>query len=282
MYFGKHKKFLLALLAAHSFVAFVSCAEVSHALKNLSISKKDSTSESCRVMSKAALAKGFVYLDDVDPTIKASLRYKSEENFLGKEVAGYKNPVVMITKQAAEALKKVQADVKKDGYSLVVYDAYRPQTAVNNFMRWSKDVKDQPKKAQYYPRINKADVFDLGYVAERSGHSRGSTVDLTIIEDGKEVQEVKEIERTLLDGYKFLFLDDGTVDMGSSFDLFDQASHYENKLIDEKYKKSRTYLKEVMEKHGFKNYSDEWWHFTLKNEPYSSKEDSSYFDFPIE
>lgn len=237
---------------------------------------------SCLAISEEARSKGFVYLHEVDPTILVSLRYNSNENFVGKPIDGYRKSVVILTKQAAEALKKVQEEVKKDGYSLVVYDAYRPQQAVNHFMRWSEDTKDQIRKSQYYPRINKADVFELGYVVKRSGHSRGSTVDLTIIKVGQELHEIKEKNRELLDGYTIKLLDDGTVDMGSSFDLFDIASHYENNLIEQKFKKLRTYLKNVMEKHGFKILSEEWWHFTLRNEPFPAASDDSYFSFPIE
>lgn len=235
----------------------------------------------CAAMSKEAKEKGFVYLHEVDPTIKISPRYYSDENFLGKRVEGYKKPVVLLTKQAAEALKKVQEEVKKDGYSLVVYDGYRPQKAVDNFWEWAKDIKDQPKKKQYYPRVDKAKVFDLGYVAKKSGHSRGSTVDLTLIKDGQELHKVEEKQRTIGD-FTFTFLDDGTLDMGSSFDLFDEASHYENKIISGDFQKLRTYLKQKMEASGFKNYAEEWWHFTLKNEPYSPTDEKSYFDFDIE
>ena len=259
MHFVNQKKLLYSLLVS-SVVGFGSCCAI----------------------SPEARAKGFVDLHEIDPTIPVSLRYFSEENFVGKPVDAYKNSVVIMTRQAAEALKRVQEDVKKDGYSLVVYDAYRPQQAVNHFMRWSEDVEDQSKKSHYYPRVNKADVFDLGYVAKRSGHSRGSTIDLTLIKDGQKLHDIVEKERTLLDGYTIKILDDGTVDMGSSFDLFDTASHFENNLIEEKYKKLRTYLKTVMEKHGFKNYSEEWWHFTLKNEPHPGTLDSSYFNFAIE
>lgn len=233
-------------------------------------------------LPKEARKKGFVYLHQVDPTIKISPRYCSAENFLGKKVDGYKKPVIILTKQAASALKKVQEDIKKDGYCLVVYDGYRPQKAVNNFMRWAKDVKDQLKKDQYYPRVDKEKVFELGYVAERSGHSRGSTVDLTLIENGRDLQAVQESKRVLSDNFRIAFLDDGTVDMGSSFDLFDTASLYENNLIADQFKKLRTYLKNRMEKHGFKNSKLEWWHFTLKNEPYPAADDSSYFNFDVE
>ncbi len=237
---------------------------------------------SCHAMSQAAKAKDFVYLAEVDPTILVSLRYISNENFLGTPVDGYKKPAVILTKQAAQALKKVQEDVKKDGYSLVIYDAYRPQQAVDHFVRWSENANDQLKKEYYFPRVDKAKVFELGYVGKRSGHSRGSTVDLTLIEYGKALHAVHALKRTLLDGFKIQFLDDGTVDMGSSFDLFDPASHFENNLIEETFKKRRAYLKDVMEKHGFKNYANEWWHFTLKNEPYPADQDSSYFNFTIE
>ena len=140
----------------------------------------------------------------------------------------------------------------------------------------------QLKKEYYFPRVDKAKVFELGYVSKRSGHSRGSTVDLTLIEYGKALHKVQALKRTLLDGSKIQFLDDGTVDMGSSFDLFDPASHFENNLIEETFKKRRAYLKAVMEKHGFKNYANEWWHFTLKNEPYPADQDNSYFNFTIE
>src|SRR5260221_6012467 len=162
-----------------------------------------------------AREKGFVYLHEVDPTILVSLRYYGNNNFVGKPVDGYKKSVVILTKQAAEALKKVQEKVKKDGYSLVVYDAYRPQQAVDHFMRWSGDTKDHAQELQYYPRVAKDRVFELGYVAEKSGHSRGSTVDLTIIKDGELLHEINEKDRILCDGCKIKFLDDGTVDMGS-------------------------------------------------------------------
>ncbi len=225
---------------------------------------------------------GFVDLSEVDPTILVSLRYITSENFLGTPVDGYKKSCILLTKEAAEALKAVQEEVKKDGYCLVVYDAYRPQQAVDHFVRWSEDVTDQKKKAQYYPRVDKAQTFELGYIEKRSGHSRGSTVDLTIIKDGKVPHKIVTRNITLLDGFMIKYLDDGTVNMGSSFDLFDLASHYENNLIKPLYQKRRLYLKNVMDKYGFKNYAEEWWHFTLRNEPYPADQDSSYLNFPIE
>lgn len=235
----------------------------------------------CFAMEEVGRAKGFVYLNEIDPTILVSLRYITSNNFVGAPVDGYKKPHLVLTKQAAEALKKVQAEVKKDGYSLVVYDAYRPQQAVDHFVRWSKNA-DQSTKSQYYPYVDKTKVFELGYIAERSGHSRGSTVDLTLIKDGEVPHEIQESERVLLDGKPIKFLDDGTVDMGSSFDFFGPASHLENDLIEKEFKTRRAYLKAVMERHGFKDYAEEWWHFTLKNEPYPADQDSSYFNFAID
>lgn len=228
-------------------------------------------------LSQEATNKGFVYLHDVDPTIHVSLRYFSQENFLGEPVNGYTKKVVMMTKQLAIALKKVQQDVNNDGYSLVVYDAYRPQRAVNHFIRWAADTS-QIKKLTYYPRIDKKRVFELAYISKKSGHSRGSTVDITLIKKGHAVHAVKPVTRMLSDGFVFTFLDDGTVDMGSHFDLFDIASHYENNLIEDKFKKIRTYLREKMLAHGFKPCAAEWWHFTLKDEPYKA----TYFDFVVE
>jgi D-alanyl-D-alanine dipeptidase len=224
-------------------------------------------------------AQGFVYLEEVDSTIRTSLRYATDENFLGHPVAGYKSQEhVIVTYPTALALKKVQEEVQKDGYCLVVYDAYRPQQAVDSFMEWSTNLTAQSKKSFYYPRVNKEDVFDLGYVAKRSGHSRGSTVDLTIIENNKEIHPVIASVRVLKDGFSILFLDDGTVDMGSSFDLFDIASHYENDLIPAEYKIMRKYLHNVMIKHGLKGIAEEWWHFTLENEPFPT----NYFNFPVQ
>lgn len=237
---------------------------------------------SSSALSDFARSKGFVYLHEVDSTILTSVRYNSNENFIGKPVDGYKKSVIILTKQTAYALKQVQEAVKKDGYSLVVYDAYRPQRAVNHFIVWSEAVTDQVKKSHYYPRVNKADVFELGYVAKRSGHTRGSTVDLTLIKIGDSMYPIIEEKRALLDGFAITFLDDGTIDMGSSFDLLDKVSHYENDLITEQFKFRRAYLKNVMEQYGFNSYSKEWWHFSLKNEPYSKDLDSSYFDFEVE
>lgn len=222
-----------------------------------------------------SLPSGFVFLTDVDSTIIESPRYSSKENFLGRVVPGYTSNRIICTKEAADKLKRVHSDLKKQGYKLVVYDGYRPQRAVNEFMRWSKDDDDQAAKAFYYPTINKKDVFKLGYVAEKSGHSRGSTLDLTIIKDTKSLKSIKYSKRKLLRGMKIPYLDDNTVDMGASFDLFHEASHHDSKLVSAKYLQKRNLLRNAMKAHGFKDYQEEWWHYTLADEPYPD----TYFDF---
>jgi len=229
--------------------------------------------------SSESLPSGFVYLHDIIPDIQVSLRYASEENFMGCVVNGYFSNVSIITKAAALGLQQAQKLAKENGYELVIYDSYRPQKSVDHFIKWSDDPNDpQTKKDHYYPRTNKADAFNLGYIARKSGHTRGSTIDLTIIPIGKRVlNPLVAIKRTLNDNSTILFLDDGTVDMGSSFDLFDEASYTNSTLINENHQQMRMLFKNIMEKVGFINYQKEWWHYTLKNEPFPD----TYFDFDI-
>jgi zinc D-Ala-D-Ala dipeptidase len=225
------------------------------------------------------LPDGFVYLAEVDPTIQVSVRYAGKDNFMGRPVTGYGEPVIIMTQAAAEALKKVQEKVSKDGYSLVIYDAYRPQKAVNDFVAWGDDGQDQVMKKWFYPRVDKENLFALGYIGKKSGHSRGSTVDLTLMELDKQIQPVSFKEETMADGKTVLpFLGDGTIDMGSSFDLFDEASHYKNNVLSQSQKQHRSYLEKAMKEGGFKSYAEEWWHFTLNNEPFPN----AYFNFDIE
>ncbi len=214
------------------------------------------------------LPAGFVDVTTVDPSIIVNLRYRGDDNFVGRPIPGYNENRAILTIEAAQALKKVQEKLKNDGYSLVIYHAYRPQRVSDAFKAWSMDVQDDKMHAWYYPRIDKKTLFDLGYIAEFSSHSRGSTVDITLIPLTQKPHAIKPTRRTFNDGFEFWFLDDGTVDMGSSFDLFDQASHYENNLIAEHYKKQRDYLRSIMHDAGFEHYPEEWWHFTLKNEPF--------------
>lgn len=230
--------------------------------------------------SSTNLPTGFVYLHEIIPEIQISLRYATEENFVGSRIDGYLANISIITETAAQALKQVQSEANQQGFELVIYDSYRPQKSVDHFVRWSEDPMDpQTKKLHYYPRTNKENAFDLGYIARKSGHTRGSTVDLTIIPRGQRVQTpIKPQERTLKDNSKILFLDDGTVDMGSSFDLFDEVSFTNTSLITDEQHERRMLFKKWMENAGFKNYEKEWWHFTLINEPFPS----TYFDFDVQ
>ena len=228
----------------------------------------------------SSLPPGFVYLRDVVPDIQISFRYASAENFLGTVVDGYLSNVSIVSEAAALALKQVQSTAKGQGYELLIYDGYRPQKAVDHFVRWSEDCSDpQTGKEHYYPRTEKEEAFALGYIARRSGHTRGSTVDLTLIPLGERLRDpLIPRRRTLTDNSSIFFLDDGTLDMGSSFDLFDPASFTVTPLIDSTQQARRLLFKAMMEEAGFRNYEREWWHYTLRDEPFPE----TYFDFDIQ
>ena len=199
---------------------------------------------------------GFVVLAEVVPDIIQEIRYFSTYNFVGDRIAGYEQPVALMTIEAAQALKEVADELRERGYRLKIYDAYRPQMAVDNFVSWAENLDDTRMKKYFYPQVDKSRLFAEGYIAEHSGHSRGSTVDLTLFDmkTGKEV------------------------DMGGTFDYFGELSHpdYTGKLT-KRQLKNRQLLREVMIKHGFKPLETEWWHFTLKNEPYPD----TYFTFTV-
>lgn len=218
----------------------------------------------------------FVKLNDIDPTIIESPRYATSENFLGRIVPGYHPKTgIYCTRATALALKDVQKTVREAGYGLVIYDAYRPQRAVNAFIAWSKTQDDQPEKAHYYPTISKSNLFALGYLREKSGHSRGSTIDLTLIPLNQGLKKISYNTRQLSNDETIPFLDDNTVDMGSSFDLLHPASHHNSPLITSKQTEQRERLRQAMKAHGFQEVDEEWWHYTLIHEPYPS----TYFDF---
>ena len=193
-------------------------------------------------------------LSDVVPDIIQDIRYYSTFNFVGDRIDGYKQPCALMTIEAAEALKKVSDELKKFGYCLKIYDAYRPQKAVDNFVRWAEDLDDTRMKEYFYPNVDKADLFDEGYLGIRSGHSRGSTVDVTLCD----------------------FNTSKEVDMGGAFDYFGELSHsdYKSGLTVQQIN-NRQFLRDVMMNHNFKPLSTEWWHFTLKDEPYPN----TYFTF---
>ena len=201
-------------------------------------------------------ASGFVVLSDVCPDIIQEIRYYSTYNFVGDRIRGYEEPIALMTKEAAAALKAVSDELKAKGYRLKIYDAYRPQMAVDDFKSWAEDLNDRRMQPYFYPEVNKNRLFVEGYIDARSGHSRGSTVDLTILDmrTGKEV------------------------DMGGTFDYFGKRSHpdFVGDLT-QKQKDNRLILRNAMINNGFKPLDTEWWHFTLKNEPYPN----TYFTFPV-
>lgn len=202
------------------------------------------------------LPEGFVYVSDIIPDIKVELRYCQDNNFVGQQIDGYNLDVAILTKQAAVALKNVQEELNAKGLGLKVFDAYRPQTAVNHFVRWAKQVNDTVKKQQFYPAVNKKNLFNKGYIASKSRHSSGSTIDLTII-------DLKTGE---------------ALDMGTPFDYFGEQSWVNYDGINNKQKANRQLLQQVMLSNGFRNYPKEWWHFTLRGEPYRNQ----YFDFLVQ
>ncbi|MAC87562.1 MAG: peptidase M15 [Gammaproteobacteria bacterium] len=207
-------------------------------------------------ISAQTLPKGFSYVSEIDATIKKELRYATSNNFIGKPIDGYLKDSLIISTPAAKALKEIQTKLMLSGLSLKIFDAYRPQQAVDHFVRWAKVMNDTLMKQLYYPDVQKSELFTLGFIASKSGHTRGSTVDLSIVD----VKTNKE------------------VDMGSSYDFFGEKSHPFYKKITETQMKNRMLLRTIMIKNGFIPYDNEWWHFTLKDEPYPT----IYFNFLIE
>ena len=217
---------------------------------------------------------GFVVITDVIPDAILEIRYYSTYNFVGARIDGYLQPVALLTKEAADSLKAVSDDVKAQGYRLKIYDAYRPQMGVNHFVRWAENIADTMMKSYFYPDLNKSVLFEQEYIYERSGHTRGSTVDLTLFD----MRTEKE------------------VDMGGTFDWFGPESHPDfcgnpetgvytgdnskspaGRSITAEQFENRMILRRAMLRHGFKALDSEWWHFTLANEPYPD----TYFNFPV-
>ncbi|MBQ9439407.1 MAG: M15 family metallopeptidase [Paludibacteraceae bacterium] len=220
----------------------------------------------------------FVNITDVVPDVILEIRYYGTYNFVGKRIDGYLQPVALLTKEAADSLKAVSDDVKAQGFRLKIYDAYRPQCAVNHFVRWAQDPQDTCMKRYFYPMLDKPVLFEQEYIYEKSGHTRGSTVDLTLFY----MQTEKEL------------------DMGGTFDWFGHESHpdycgnphngeytgidknlnteeVQQKGLTEQQFNNRMILRNAMLRHGFKALDSEWWHFTLENEPYPD----TYFEFPV-
>ena len=209
----------------------------------------------CFSVNSQKLPEGFVHIDEVIPDVIYDIRYAGNHNFIGKPIAGYEKPQAILSEPAAKALAKVQKELIQKDYMLKVFDAYRPQRAVDEFVEWARDESDTLMKHEFYPDVAKRNLFELGYIASKSGHSRGSTVDLTIVH----VENCKE------------------VDMGGPYDFFGEISHHASQKISPEQKKNREILRLAMRKYGFRSYSEEWWHYTYDAEPYSD----SYFNFPV-
>ena len=197
----------------------------------------------------------FVLLKDVIPNIREFIKYSGYENFIGKPVMGYESNVAILTKEAANALKNANYEFNKLGFGIIVYDAYRPIRAVKEFVDWTKNLDDIKNKNKFYPNVNKSDMIKNGYISEKSSHSRGSTIDLSLY---------------YLTNYNIL-------DMGGEFDYFGEKSHYDYNGLNSVQRENRRILRDIMVKNGFKPIQSEWWHFTLIDEPYKDE----YFDFPV-
>lgn len=218
----------------------------------------------------------FVYLKDVNDVIIQSPRYATTENFTNHIVTGYESQEVVLSKEVAMALNAAHRELQTYGFNFVVYDGYRPHRACEFFVEWSVG-EDESKKYAYFPLFNKPDLFKLGFINKKSTHTRGAAVDLSIIESAKQIHDIVEIKRKLPNGDVIYLLDDGTVDMGCSFDMFHEISGYSTELVTSEVQERRQFLADLMARHGFVRYEAEWWHFTLVNEPYRD----TYFDFPI-
>ena len=198
---------------------------------------------------------GFVLLGDFVPGIVQEIRYYSTYNFIGDRIVGYEEPVALLTREAARALKAVAGEMNAQGYRLKIFDAYRPACAVRHFVLWGVEDLDLRMKPYFYPDLEKQELFKQGYIASQSSHSRGSAVDLTLLDmrTGREV------------------------DMGSPFDLFSEASHPDSRAVTDEQYENRMFLQAAMVRNGFAPIDCEWWHFALKDEPYPD----IYFEFPV-
>ena len=198
---------------------------------------------------------GFVLLSDAVPGIVQEIRYFSTYNFIGDRIDGYEEPCALLTREAARALKNVSGEMLVQGYRLKIFDAYRPACAVKHFVLWGIEDQDIRMKPYFYPQLEKQELFAKGYIAKQSSHSRGSAVDLTLLDmkTGKEL------------------------DMGSPFDLFSQESHPDYRGVTQEQYENRMLLQRAMVRSGFQPIDCEWWHFSLRDEPYPD----TYFNFPV-
>ena len=258
------KRITALLLAAMIMAATVGCSEAYAPALQDAPAKAAQQANAAEAEPQAAAdndvklsndSSDFVLLSEAVPDAILEIRYYSTYNFVGRRIDGYEEPLAFLTKEAAAALKEVSDDLIEKGYRLKIFDAYRPQKAVTDFMNWALDPDDTKMKEYFYPELEKDVLFPQGYIAEHSGHSRGSTVDLTLFDMTTEKE----------------------VDMGGTFDYFGQLSHPDYTDITEEQYANRMILREAMLAHGFRPLEEEWWHFTLDEEPYPD----TYFTFPV-
>ena len=221
----------------------------------------------------------FVALSSVDRTIPQDIRYATPHNFTGRPVDGYSQPMCVLTAPAAQALHRAQQSLVRRGYSLKVYDCYRPQRAVDRFAAWAGDPRDRAMKAEFYPEVDKSQLFADGYIARRSGHSRGSTVDLTIVGLPAKPTRAYRTGEQLVSCYapRSQRFPDASIDMGTGFDCFDPRANTLDPRVQGTPHNDRLMLEHTMQAAGFTGIPEEWWHFTYRSEPYPA----TYFDFPV-
>ncbi|VVE24338.1 D-alanyl-D-alanine dipeptidase [Pandoraea horticolens] len=222
--------------------------------------------------------KDFVNLNTIAPEIQSDLRYFTEHNFVGQRIESYDAPVCLLTSKTAQALKSVQDRLLPMGLTLKVYDCYRPQSAVDDFARWAKNLSSMEMRTEFYPEVEKSRLFSDGYIAYRSGHSRGSTVDLTIVPADSQIpaydSKRKQVSCTSPASQR---APDNSLDFGTGFDCFSPLSHPDSQGVSPQQRANRLLLQSLMVQAGFKPLDTEWWHFTLAKEPYPD----TYFNFPV-
>ncbi|WP_338441079.1 M15 family metallopeptidase [Synechococcus elongatus IITB4] len=253
------KRFWLTILCVLCFCGWI----ISHSWANTPVDL------SSKPISEVATWQRFlVDIKTLIPDVNLDIRYYRDYNFVGRKIDGYQAPKCLLTPAATQALAAVQADLAPQGYALKIYDCYRPQQAVDLFVLWAEDLDDRQMQQQFYPQVNKADLFQDGYIAAKSGHSRGSTVDVTLV----------PLKSKTIPCTRSHPCQDNSLDMGTAFDYFDPLSHTLNSQISPEQQRNRLRLKTAMERQGFRNLPGEWWHYTLQNEPYPE----TYFNFPVQ
>ncbi len=223
---------------------------------------------------------GIVDVRTVVPDIVLDVRYATQHNFVGRLIKGYEAKKCLLTKKAAEALKRVQDELREKGFSLKAYDCYRPQSAVNDFVAWGRDLSDTRMKGEFYPNVAKRNLFRDSYIATKSSHSRASTIDLTIVPLPVPLQPEfnPSVPLRSCENARANRFPDNSIDMGTGYDCFSVRSHTAYPHITAAQKQNRRLLRSLMRRHGFLSLRTEWWHYTLANEPYPR----TYFDFPVQ